>query len=65
MQSGFCSHFEMASKGMETLVFKNAKKIKNKEVDFLETASTKDILTSREARDFLKKKANSSASKNL
>ena len=67
MQSGFCSfsRLEMASKRMKTLVFKNAKKINNKEVIFLETASTKDILTSREARNFLKKSKFISIKKSL
>ena len=66
MQSGFCSfsHLQMASK-KKKLVFSNAKKIKNKEGNFLETASTKDILTFREARNFLKKSKFISIKKSL
>ena len=57
MQSGFCSfsRLEMASKTIKPLIFKSAKKIKNEEVSFLETASTKNILVSRQDRKFLKK----------
>ena len=46
MQSGFCSfsRLEMASKTIKPLIFKSAKKIKNEEVSFLETASTNNIL---------------------
>ena len=59
MQSGSCSlsHSEMASKRMKTFIFNDEKKkIKNEEVNSLETASTKDISISRKAsaRDFLK-----------
>ena len=57
MQSGSCSfsRLEMASKRMKTFIFENAKKIKNEEVNFLLTVSSKDILASRKARNFSKK----------
>ena len=57
MQSGSCSfsRLEMASERIKTLIFKNAEKIKNKKVNFLETVSTKDISASRKARNFFKK----------
>jgi len=57
MQSGSCSfsRLEMASKRMKTFIFENAKKIKNEEVNYLLTVSSKDILASRKARNFFKK----------
>ena len=51
------SRQEMANKRMKTFIFNNVKKIKNEEVNSLETAYTKIISTSRKARN-LKKKAN-------
>ena len=60
MQSGSCSfnRLEMASKRIKSFLFKNAKEIKNEEVNFLLTVSIKDILASRKARNFFLKKAN-------
>jgi len=57
MQSGFWSfsRLEMASKRMKTFIFKNAKKVKNEEINSLITVSTKDISASRNARNFFKK----------
>ena len=40
---------------MKTVIFKNAKKIKNEGLNSLETLSTKDIWASRKAGEFLKK----------
>ena len=57
MQAGPCSfsRLEMASKKVKTVIFKNAKKIKNEGMNNLETLSTKDISASRKAGEFLKR----------